>query len=276
MCIAEAPLSAAAQDRLLRFSALIKRELAALDAPAAIVARAGLDLRRFGFRYSHAGVSLRDSANADWSVRQLYFDCDSARPRLFDQGLPGFVMGGNNPSLGFVSIVRLSSASAERLSRMALNDAKALSLLGDAYSANAYAFSARYQNCNQWVLEMLTAVWADLFETSTGDLRERAQRWLAASNYQPSRFIVANPFLMLLGQFVPWLHDRDHPRRQLLDGHYLVTTPESIEAIVQRLDSEARRIELCLNDRQMVVHHGWDPIADGCNAAPADRVIEFD
>ena len=52
-----------------------------------------MDLSRFGVRYSHSGVSLKTGDNAPWSVRQLYYACDEERPRLYDQGLAGFVFG---------------------------------------------------------------------------------------------------------------------------------------------------------------------------------------
>ncbi|HUP06958.1 MAG TPA: DUF2145 domain-containing protein, partial [Caldimonas sp.] len=87
------PSSARQQDRLLRFAAVVRAELEASDGASAIVARSGLDLDRFGQRYSHAGVSLRTSGNGAWSVRQLYFACDERVPRLYDQGMAGFVAG---------------------------------------------------------------------------------------------------------------------------------------------------------------------------------------
>ena len=72
-------------------AALVKDRLDASDARLALVARSGTDLSRFGLRYSHAGVSLKASSNAPWSVRQLYYACDERRPRLFDQGLSGLL-----------------------------------------------------------------------------------------------------------------------------------------------------------------------------------------
>src|SRR5262245_10514393 len=75
-CDQPQPLSARQQDRLLQFAAVARRELEASGHGVALVARSGIDLSRFGVRYSHAGVSLKANANAPWSVRQLYFSCD--------------------------------------------------------------------------------------------------------------------------------------------------------------------------------------------------------
>jgi hypothetical protein len=118
----------------------------------------GLDLARFGQRYSHAGLSLRESA-ASPAVRQLYYACDERRSRVFDQGMAAFVLGTDDPAQGFVSVVLPGPQAAHALARAALDDALALRLLGAAYSANAHAFASRYQNCNQWVAEMLAAAW---------------------------------------------------------------------------------------------------------------------
>ena len=87
------PPDAARVALALRVAAAVQRELARLQAPVAIVARAGLDLSLLGQRYSHAGVSLRDHPQGAWTVRQLYFACEEGRPRIFDQGLAAFVLG---------------------------------------------------------------------------------------------------------------------------------------------------------------------------------------
>jgi len=68
-CDRAAPMSAQQQDRLLSFAALIKRELDGSGESVALIARSGTDLSRFGLRYLHAGVSLKASDNAPWSVR---------------------------------------------------------------------------------------------------------------------------------------------------------------------------------------------------------------
>jgi hypothetical protein len=154
-CDRPAEASPAEQDRLLRVGALIKAELEASGQRVALIARSGLDLRRFGVRYSHAGVSLQASPNTPWSVRQLYYACDERRPRLFDQGLAGFLLGVDDPALGYISIVLLPAADSAALERAALDNARALSLLGGTYSANAHPWSLRYQNCNQWLAELL-------------------------------------------------------------------------------------------------------------------------
>ena len=65
--------------------------------------------------------------------------------------MAGFVLGARDPNEGYVSIVLVPTEASAALGQHALNDRLALQLLGSTYSANAHAFSVRYQNCNQWL-----------------------------------------------------------------------------------------------------------------------------
>ena len=276
-CDPPAPLDAVQQDRMFRFSAVVKAELARSGDALALIARSGLALDRFGLRYSHAGISLRDSANAPWSVRQLYFDCQQARPRLSDQGIAGFVLGGADPDIGYVSVLLLPPADAAPLLRAVQDKRLALGLLGGSYSANAHAFSLRYQNCNQWLAELLAVAWGGLLaddDLPAGDaLRRDAQRWLQAQGYQPTRFDLGNPLLLWLGGSLPWLHTDDHPADDLAAWQLRVSMPASIAAFVQGRAPATRHIEFCHNQRHIVVRHGGAPIAEGCQPGPDDTVV---
>ncbi len=276
-CDAPAPLNAAQKDRLFRFGALVKAELEQSGQGLALIARSGLDLSRFGQRYSHAGLTLKASLNAPWSVRQLYYACEERKPRLFDQGMAGFLLGTDDPSIGYISLVFLPEDRAAALERAALDNRQALQMLGATYSANAYPFDARYQNCNQWVAELLAYAWGDPPDDSdTGhDARVRAQAWLRAQGYTPTRFEVPSRALMFAGGFVPWLHSDDHPGEDIERMVYRVSMPASIEAFVQAQVPGASRVEFCHTDRQVVVHRGWEPIAEGCVPGAQDTVIPF-
>jgi hypothetical protein len=273
-CDRASALTARQQDRLLRFAAVVRHELDASGADVALVARSGLDLQRFDVRYSHAGVSLKDHTNAPWSVRQLYYACDERRPRLYDQGLPGFLFGTDDPTVGYVSIVLLPRAEAAALESAALDKARALRLLGGTYSANAYPYSLRYQNCNQWVMELLATAWGGL--DTSADLRARAQQWLAANGYAPAPVEVGSHLLMFAANFVPWLHIDDHPQDDRYALHFRISMPASIETFVHERVPGAQRIELCHDEQRVVVRHGWQPIGDGCRPETGDRVIALD
>jgi hypothetical protein len=273
-CDRAAPMSAQQQDRLLRFAALIKAELENSGQRVALVARSGLDLSRFGLRYSHSGLSLKASDSAAWSVRQLYYACDEERPRLFDQGMAGFLFGTDDPTLGYVSIVLPKGPEAAALERAALDSARGLRLLAATYSANAYPFSLRYQNCNQWVAELLATAWGALDDTQ--DPRRDAQRWLAQSGYQPPPVDVGSHWLMVAAPFVPLIHLDDHPQDDLYALRMRTSLPLAIEAFVRERVPGAERIQMCHDGGRVVIRHGWEPVAEGCRPQAGDRVVNLD
>lgn len=267
-CERPVEVSAAQQDRLLRFTAAVREALAASGSPAALIARSGTDLSRFGLRYSHAAVALAEGLDRPWAVRQLYYACAEGRPRLFDQGLAGFVLGSDDAELGYISLLLLPPEPAAALARAALDRPLALGLLHPHYSANAYAFGTRYQNCNQWVAELLAAS-----VTGSAD-RSEAQAWLRAEGYAPTP-VHAPPWLLLAGRFVPWLHFDDHPLDLLDAGQVQTSLPDSLETFALHRWPTARRIELCHGPQGIVQREGGEPLAAGCVPQPGDQVRDW-
>lgn len=297
---------AALQDRLIQVAAVVKTELAASGHRAAIVARSGLALQRLGQRYSHAGVSLQASPNAPWSVRQLYFACNEQRPRIFDQGLPGFVLGVHDAEVGFVSALLLPPEPEARLTQAALNDTLALHLLGSTYSANAHAFALTFQNCNQWLAELLATAWGGLRVETRDDLRAnapdgqreqtpdalgaqataampdvlharaQAQAWLQQQGYQATVLQVGWAPLLWLANLSPWLHTRDHPAADLAAARLRVSMPEGLAHFVQQQYPSTQRLEVCYTSQHVVVRRGWTPLPDDCQPAEGDRVVYWE
>ncbi|GGC62419.1 hypothetical protein GCM10011396_06650 [Undibacterium terreum] len=266
-------LTAGQQDRSLQFAAVVRAELNALGDSSALISRSGLDLSRFQLRYSHAAVSWRDDQGA-WSARQLYYACSEEGPRIYDQGIPGFVTGIDDTSLAYVSIVSLPASEANSLRRAVLDTPVVQHLLAVNYSANAYPFSTRYQNCNQWVMEMLAVAWGGLADAD--DLRTQAQHWLQEANYAPEPVDVGSHAVMFASMFVPLVHLGDHPEEDRRAMKLKVSLPSTVEAFVRQRVPDSERIEVCHDERQIVVHRGWTPVADGCKPGEGDRVLAFD
>ena len=267
-------LTAAQQDRLLRFAAVVREELGASEGSVALISRSGLDLARFGIRYSHAALAWRHDGDAGWSARQLYYACDEGRPRIFDQGTAGFVMGTENPALGYISLLKLPAETTPALRRTLLDPSRVQHLLAGRYSANAYAFNLKYQNCNQWVAELLAAAWGELADGD--DLRARAQDWLRTAPYAPAPVDVGARWLMLGSLFVPLVHMDDHPPEAIRSMQLAVSLPASLEAFARQRLPASERVEICHDGKQVVVHRGWEPIADGCVPGANDRVVPLD
>jgi hypothetical protein len=270
-CDEPAASSAAQQDRLFRFAAVIKNELDQSGQGVALLSRAGLDLSRFGQRYSHAGFSLKHSPQTPWAVRQLYYECGAAQSRLFDQGLTAFLLGARDPSLGFISVVLLPDAASAAVERLVLNNQQAMQVLSPRYSANAYAFNTAFQNCNQWVAEALAAALGELPLGAT--TRTQAQAWLQRQGYEPTVFDVGWRVLMWLSEWSPWLHSVDHPPEDIAAQRFRVSMPASLESFARQQWPDAQRIEFCHTHTQVVVRRGWRAFADVCEADDGDTVL---
>jgi len=270
-CERETDISAAEQDRVLRFAGAVKDELNRSGSRVAVIARAGLDLSRFGLLYSHAGIALRDNPGGRWAVRQLYYACEESRPQLFDQGISGFALGADAPSRGHIALLFPPEDQAAPLEQAALDRRLALSLLAGQYSANAYAFGTRYQNCNGWVAELIASAWGRL--DTNEHAREHAQQWLREQGYTAGPVKIPSHWMMFAGQFVPLVHLNDHP---LEDAHALalhVSVPASIEAFVHKQAPQTRRVELCHANGRIVVRRGWEALGAACEPGPGDEVI---
>lgn len=265
-CDEPQPHDAAQVDRLLRLAAEAQAELARGEG-AALVARSGLNLSLLGQRYSHAAISVQSHPAGAWGVRQLFFACAEGKPRLFDQGLAGFVLGVAGDAPAFVSVVRLPPVAAVPLARTAMDKPAALALLGGEYSANANPFATRYQNCNQWVAELLAAAWGE------GSTRAQAQGWLAAQGYTPSVIDASAPWVWLPALTVPWVHLDDHSAADVQALRFAVSLPPAIDAFAQQQWPAAERVELCLGAGQIVVRTGGEPLPPTCEPAAGDRVV---
>ena len=204
----------------------------------------------------------------------VYYACDESRPRLFDQGMAGFLLGTDDPSVGYLSMVLLPEPAGAALASTSLDPRLALALLAADYSANAYAFSTRYQNCNQWVMELIASAWGQLDRSRPA--REEAQRWLQAQGYAPASIDVGSHALLFAAQFVPLIHVSDHPADDLYALKLRISMPSSIEAFVRQQAPQAERMEVCHNQQHIVVHRGWQPLGPGCQAGPGDEVIALE
>ena len=177
-----------------------------------------------------------------------------------------------------MSVVFLPKAPAGALRATAVARARFAPLLAAQYSANAYPFSVRYQNCNQWVAELLATAWAPPDERATAPapaLRGRAQAWLQQTGYAPRPVTIDSHLTRLAAGFVPLVHLDDHPEQTRLGMVFQTSLPTDIEAWVHAQWPGARRLEFCHDTEQAVVRQGWHAIGEGCKPQPGDRVLRF-
>ena len=55
-----------------------------------------------------------------------------------------------------------------------------------------------------------------------------------------------------------------------------VSLPSTLETRVRQRLPASERVEICHDGRQVVVHRGWQPVAEGCIPGEQDRVIVLD
>lgn len=299
------PTTAADWGLHLAMAQAVQEALRLEGAELAIVSRAGLNLRPIGQGYSHAGF-LRPPTGAGaaqpWTVRQLYWDCDTAQPRIFDEGLASFVAAKATGTLPRLSVLwwppegpgkgpdkgldkgpgkgpdkgpdkgqdrgqddRWSEAPATVLARAVADEGLALRLLSPRYQAHAHAWSPHTQNCNQWLVEMLAAAF--------GGARDRAgaQAWLREQAYEPA--VVRLPWAGWLwaAAVMPHLGLEHHPQEDLRALQLQLSLPSSIEDFVRRRWPQVQRTEWCRRGQELVVRSGWQPLDEACTPRVGDR-----
>lgn len=173
-------------NELVRSLELAARTAATLErsgARAAIVARAGQDLREWNLRYSHIAIAYRDAEAAGgrgaWRVVHKLNHCGSDRASLFRHGLAEFF--GEDLYDFEAGIVTLEPAAGAVLATRLRDNFTVARLHEPRYNMLAYPWATRYQQSNQWALETL----AHVLEPAATD-RSRAQAWLRLRGYQPT------------------------------------------------------------------------------------------
>ncbi|MDP6692662.1 MAG: DUF2145 domain-containing protein [Alphaproteobacteria bacterium] len=191
-------------------------------AEAAILARVGADISEYGLRYTHAAIAVREHPKGHWFIRHQLNICATDRSELFDQGLMNFFL--DDPVVYETGVLIPSTDLQARIKAVVLSP-KAARLHHDDYSMIANPFSTRYQNSNQWMLELIAAAQAP--HEIMAD-RRLAQQWLRKKGYRPSR-IAISPFKLLgASLFRANIRFDDHTKTERDNGRYNVVSVRSI------------------------------------------------
>lgn len=209
-------------------------------ARVALVARVGRDLSRYGLRYSHFGIVWRDHPDGPWTVVHKLNDCGQAQGWLYAEGLGNFFADDMFAWEAWLMVPR--EAVQERLVGVLSRDQGA-SFHRPAYSLVAYPFSTRYQNSNQWGLELLASA---LGEDRIIADQAGAQAWLKAAGYRPTR-LTLGPLSRLGGRlFKANIAFDDHPPELRWSNRIDTVTVESVYAFLLARDAVLRSLELRL------------------------------
>lgn len=145
----------------------------------AIVGRVGSDLSEHGLRYSHLGFVMRDHPKGKWIFTHELNRCATEGSAIFDEGLANFYL--DNPLVYEALLIAPDPALQDKLAEL-LSGPQVLAMHEPKYSMIAHPFSTRYQNSNQWALELLAVALAAPGEITS---RTQAQAFLKRQNYQP-------------------------------------------------------------------------------------------
>ena len=228
-------------DEVQRSLDLAQRSMQVLDASGAqvaIIARAGQNLSQYGLRYSHVGLAWRDHPAGRWVVVQLLNDCGTADSALFNDGLGNFFLGG---LYQYKAELILPSPEVQQRLVQVLASRTPQRLHQPKYSMLAYAWSTRYQNSNQWVLETLAAASAAPGKVET---RAEAQQWLNQAGFQPVGVDIGLGARLGARLFRANVAFDDHPTGPRLRGHFDTVTVDGIEQFVRSHERGAQIIEL--------------------------------
>lgn len=209
-------------------------------AQVAMVARVGRDLSKYGLRYSHFGIVWRDHPDGPWTVVHKLNDCGMAQGWLYAEGLGNFFADDMFAWESWIVVPR--EAVQQGLVRLLSRD-QGQAFHRPAYSLVAYPFSTRYQNSNQWGLEVLAGAMGA--EAGITD-RESAQAWLRAAGYQPTS-LKLGPLTRLGGRMLKAnIAFDDHPPDLRWSNRIDTVTVESVYAFMLARDAVQRSIQIKL------------------------------
>ena len=212
-----------------RGMALAMKTAQALDAEHArsgarvvMLARAGQDLSRHGLRDSHLGWAYRTDAGP-WRVLHKLNHCGTAVGSIYRQGLGEFFLDDlwrHEASW----VVPVPALQAPLLALLA-EPSRAIALHTREYNMVSYPWSTRYQQSNQWGIELLAAAAEPGVRA-----RDQAQAWLRFKGYQPTTLRLGP--LTRLGARVGSAHIAfdDHPNELRFSDRIQTVTVDSVWA----------------------------------------------
>jgi len=230
----EEPLSGA---EVVKSMELARKTWTALDASGAsvaLLARAGQDLSKYGLRYSHLGIVVRDHPAGRWTVVHELNGCGTASSDLYNEGIGNFFL---TDLYRYEAAIVVPGPEAQARLAQLMTGRAPRRLHEPRYNMLSYVFSTRYQNSNQWVLELLAAAGAAPGQVET---RAEAQAWLQREHYDPAT--VQLPAAVRLGarMFRANVAFDDHPFERRMAGQIDTVNADALVRFVRARDAQAR------------------------------------
>ncbi len=235
-----APISGEELARRAEWAVQIYRELDRANPELALIARVGSDVSEYGLRYTHIGFVWRDHPKGRWGLVHLLNTCGRDIGHIYDQGLLNFLL--DDPFALDILILELDSRLQEAIVAR-IEAGYARRFYHRAYSTVANPFSTKYQNSNQWLLEILAAAQGDLVGMSITQ-RHEAQALYQRLGYRGTMIHLSPLKQMLATMTRSNVFFDDHPAAARHRGQFETNTVKAIWRYVERNDLVTRQTEL--------------------------------
>jgi hypothetical protein len=251
-CTAVSPAPAVVE-QAVGLAQAVTQALDATQAQVAIVGRVGSDQSLRGIRYTHVSIALRDHPKGRWIVTHLLNSCGQAQSELYDEGLGAFYL---DDVFAFESKVVVPSPRVQAALQAAVLGPLKRKLHEREYSVIANPWRTRFQNSNNWALELAASALAGPNEVST---RSTAQSWLARAGFVPNKVTIGAADRAKTRLFAANVRYSDHPENAWQTQLYEVVSGDAVLDFVLKADPQARAW-VHKGSQERVVLRGAEPI----------------
>lgn len=208
------------------------------NAKVVLIARIGQDLSKYHLKYSHVAFAYKNPDDQTWQVYHELNSCGSDQSNLYVEGLANFFLDDmvSYDSKIFIPSIHLQN----KLYTLLTSRKNELKVLHEShYNMLAYPFSTKYQNSNQWVLEII----AKALNDSITD-RNEAQLWLKSMHYVPTTLEIDTMTRLGARMFKANIAFDGQPFERRMAGHIDTITVDSVYNFLEQQDTEGKFIEL--------------------------------
>ncbi len=238
---AEKPATAEGSAKSARLSTQTRELLDSQKHSFALVARAGADLSEFGLQHSHVGVAWRDQPRGRWYTFHLLNRCGTDQSELVEQSLEDFY---NVELHDYEALIAAPSFPMQIRLQRTFFSAAAKNLHEHEYNLISHPYSTRFQNSNQWVLEVMAAALAPVGYVGS---RLSAQDWLKNNGFTPSLIPIGPGRRAGARLFSPHVHFSDHTDEEFQTGRYAVVSVDSVLRFIKSRDPKLSETRLRLD-----------------------------
>ena len=224
------PLSAETLAQAADAAARLHRALESRRHNVVVIARVGDDISERGLKYTHAALAWRGHPRGRWTVVHVLNHCGSGRSGYFEQGLLNFFLDDlhNMDVRVLTPTPALQAALSETLA-----DGTAHRLFMPRYNMVAHPRSTRFQNSNQWLLEVI-AVAQSRRDGRPVAGRAAAQRYFTRRGYSGTRLRPGFFEGLFADLFASNIHMSDQRQNRPNHVDIEVVTVRSLHAYLRR------------------------------------------